>query len=120
MRHAPVVLSLSRETGQDVLGADGHVLGRLADLSVRLDATGGPPLVHRLLVRRHRAPDLLVPWSAIGSFEHTGVVVRADEDPEHFAISSTVDALRDDELLLVRDVLDTQIVDVAGQRLARV
>ena len=35
-------------------------------------------------------------------------------------IASVDDALHTDEILLVRDVLDTQIVDIAGQRLARV
>jgi sporulation protein YlmC with PRC-barrel domain len=114
------VLPLSRETGQDVLGPDGRVLGRLADLTVRLGEQTGPHLVERLLVQRHRAPDLLMPWAAIESFEHTGVLVRGTDDPTTFAITSTTDALGDDEILLVRDVLDTQIIDVVGQRLARV
>ena len=82
--HAPGVLLLSRETGQDVLGPDGRVLGRLADLTVRLDEQPGPRLVERLLVQRHRAPDLLVPWAAIESFEHTGVVLaHGTDDPSH-------------------------------------
>ena len=71
-------------------------------------------------MQRHRAPDLLLPWAAIESFEHTGVLVHGTDDPTTFAITSTTDALGDDEILLVRDVLDTQIVDVVGQRLARV
>ena len=41
-------------------------------------------------------------------------------NPTMFAITSTADALADDEILLVRDVLDTQIIDTAGQRMARV
>ena len=114
------MLFLSKLTGQDVLGCDGRVLGRLADLTVRLVEQAGPHLVERLLVRRRRAPDLLVPWAAVESFENTCVLVRATDAPSAFAISSTSDALRDDEILLVRDVLDSQIVDVVGQRLARV
>jgi hypothetical protein len=96
------------------------VAGRLADLTVRLDEHAGPHLVERLLVQRHRAPDLLVPWAAIESFENTCVLVRDTDDLTTFAITSTIDALDDDEILLVRDVLDTQIVDLVGQRLARV
>jgi len=107
-------------TGQDVLGPDGRVVGRLADLTIRLGAQGGPHLVERLLVQRHRAPDLLVPWAAIESFENTCVLMRGSDDPISFAIPSTAEALRDDEILLVRDVIDSQIVDVVGQRLARV
>jgi sporulation protein YlmC with PRC-barrel domain len=114
------MLFLSRVTGQDVLGPDGRALGRLADLTVRLDEQAGPHLVERLLVRRRRAPDLLVPWAALESFENTCVLLHGTDDPTTFAISSTTDALGDDEILLVRDVLDTQIVDVVGQRLARV
>ena len=111
---------LSRVTGQDVLGPDGRSLGRLADLTVQLGEQAGPHLVERLLVRRHRAQDLLMPWAAIESFENTGVLVHGTDDPTSFAITSTTDALGDDEILLVRDVLDTQIIDVVGQRLARV
>ena len=118
--HAPGMLLLSRITGQEVLGPDGRVAGRVADLTVRLDEQAGPHLVERLLVRRHRAPDLLVPWAAIESFENTCVLVRDTDDLTTFAITSTTDALDDDEILLVRDVLDTQIVDLVGQRLARV
>jgi hypothetical protein len=118
--HAPVVLSLSLELGQEVQAAEGRSLGRLTDLTVRLGRAEGPHLVDRLLVRRPGSPDLLVPWSAVESFEHTGVLLRAGTDVSRLTITSTVDELGGDELLLERDVLDTQIVDVAGQRLARV
>ena len=37
-----------------------------------------------------------------------------------FEVTSAAEALASDEILLKRDVLDTQIVDVVGQRLARV
>ena len=114
------MLLLSRISGQEVLGPDGRVAGRVADLTVRLDEQASPHLVERLLVRRHRAPDLLVPWAAIESFENTCVLLRDTDDLTTFAITSTTDALGDDEILLVRDVLDTQIVDLVGQRLARV
>jgi sporulation protein YlmC with PRC-barrel domain len=107
-------------TGQDVRGPDGRVAGRLADLTVRLDEQAGPHLVERLLVRRHRAPDLLVPWAMIESFEKTCVLVRDTDDLTTFAITSTTEALSNAEILLVRDVIDTQIVDIVGQRLARV
>ena len=107
-------------TGQDVLGPDGRVAGRLADLTVQLGAHAGPQLVERLLVQRRRAPDLLVPWAVIESFENTCVLIQGPDDPTSFAIPSTTEALSDDEILLVRDVIDSQIVDVVGQRLARV
>jgi hypothetical protein len=61
-----------------------------------------------------------MPWAAIESFENACVLVRDTDDPSSFAITSTVNALDDDEILLTRDVLDTQIIDIVGQRLARV
>jgi hypothetical protein len=108
-------------TGQDVLGPDGRVIGRLADLTVELDEQPGPCLVERLLVQRHRMPDLLWPWAAVESFRHTGLVLaHGTDDLATFAITSVNDTLGDDEILLGRDVLDTQLIDVVGQRLARV
>ncbi|HVQ53155.1 MAG TPA: magnesium transporter [Mycobacterium sp.] len=82
--------------------------------------TTGPHLVARILVRGHRTPDLLMPWAAIEIFEMTGVRVCDGANPEEFWITSTGDALDDGEIFLVRDVLDTQIFDIAGRRLARV
>jgi sporulation protein YlmC with PRC-barrel domain len=114
------VLSLSQLTGQEIWGPDGRVLGRLADLTTRLDDQAGPELVERILVRCSRGSDLLLPWATVESFEPTGVRMHGDDDPTMFAIISTSDALADDEILLVRDVLDTQIIDIAGQRMARV
>lgn len=101
------VLLLSRVIGREVTGRDGGVIGRLADLTVRLDGGDGPRLVRRQVVTRRGAPTLLLPWGAL-----TGV--------EDFAVGSLEDALEPDEILLCRDVLDTQVVDVVGQRLARV
>lgn len=114
------MLPLSELTGREVRGSSGQVLGRLADLTTRLDDGVGPHLVERALVSRRRGPDLLVPWAAVERFEQTGVLVNDTEGAATFAITSTVDALAKDEILLGRDVLDTQIVDIVGQRMARV
>lgn len=51
-----------------------------------------------------------MPWSAVASFAEE-VVITADP---------TEDELSDDELLLARDVLDTQIFELGGGRLTRV
>lgn len=111
------VLFLSRLLGRDVLrdeAALGGVVGRLADLTVRIDGDGGPQLVERLLVRRRGAAAELISWDAVRRFEAGRPVLRAD------APSVPLRELGDDEILLGRDVLDTQVVDVVGQRLARV
>ncbi len=112
------MLLLSRVTGRDVLGPDGVAVGRVVDLTVRLGASAGPHLVERILVQSDGASELLIPWDAIKSLRHTDVALTSS-DTSRFAITSTT-ALDDDEILLTRDVLDTQIIDVVGQRLARV
>ena len=63
MRHAATVLLLSRVTGQDVLGPDGRVIGRLADLTADLVEESGPHLVDRVVVRRGSR---LVPAGPVG------------------------------------------------------
>ena len=110
------VLLLSRVTGRDVLGPDRRSVGRLADLTVRID-DDGPPVVHRLLVTRRGGPTLLVPWAAVDQFDPGPVVLAAARG---FEVAGLAEALGLDELLLVRDVLDTQVVDIVGQRMARV
>lgn len=100
--------------------SDGRVAGRLADLTVRLDNEATPTQIERIMIRRNRSPNTLIPWTAIQHFDQTGVVLHPGKDVTSVAIASTSNALGDAEILLKRDVLDTQIIDVVGQRLARV
>lgn len=92
-------------------------MGRVADLTVSLADPNPLPMIDRVLIRRPHAHDLLLPWSAVsaaqGSLSLTG-------EAAGFAIDSLAAALDDDEILLGRDVLDTQVVDIGEQRLARV
>ncbi len=110
------MLLLSRVTGQQVLTPDGHPVGRLADLTVRLDGNGGGRLIARLVVRLPGGRSVLLPWDRVQDFQPGRVIAAAQ--PE--SIDSLAEALAPDEIRLKRDVLDTQIVDVVGQRLARV
>jgi sporulation protein YlmC with PRC-barrel domain len=112
------VLLLSRITGQQVYAQDGHLLGRVADLTAHLGVDGGLTLIDRILVRRNRRHDILVPWSEVKSFAHNGIQLSTGGDD--LVGTSIGDALAAGEILLVRDVLDTQIIDIADQRLARV
>jgi sporulation protein YlmC with PRC-barrel domain len=108
------MLRLTVETGQPVHDADGRLLGSVRDLTVRI--TGDHPPVEHLVVGR--AERHLVAWHDVASFEHTIVHLRPGARPVPFDASPS--PLAADELLLVRDVLDTQIVDVAGRRVQRV
>lgn len=112
------MLALSRATGQDVRSADGIVVGQVRDLTARL--AGEYPVVHRLAVGSRRRLTHLVPWSAVATFECSEVQLRHAGPGDRFLSGRGDIALEPDELLLVRDVLDTQIVDVVGHRLSRV
>lgn len=112
------MLVLTRETGQVVLAADGRPVGRLLDLTTRIGVEH--PVVDRLAVgSRHHLTHLL-PWLAVESFERSGVRLREVGPLGGLAVDEDALPLEADELLLRRDVLDTQIVDVVGHRLARV
>lgn len=116
MRHAVTVLLLSRLIGQPVRGPDGEVIGRLADMSVRLHSD--PPAVRAVLIRGPHARMLMVPSEDV-VVRGASVALR-DDEVSRYEVATVSGAVRPDEILLKRDVLDTQIVDVVGQRLARV
>ncbi len=110
------VLLLSRLTGARVRTPDGQVLGRLADLTVRLDGNGTGRLVSRLAVRLPGGRTALLDWTCVQDVRPGRVVVAAAPA----GIADTDGVLAPDEIRLKRDVLDTQIIDVVGQRMARV
>src|ERR1700760_409512 len=105
------MLLLSRMIGRNVHGPDGCAVGRIADVTASV--IGSVPRVERLLVRAKH--DLLVPWKTVATVAHGGIHLTSEGTD--FTITCIVDALDADEILLGRDVLDTQVVDVAGQRL---
>lgn len=114
------MLLLSRVIGRRVLTHDGRIAGRLTDLTVRLDGDTAPRQVRRVVLRLPGGRAALLDWDAVGRFHAGRVVLAAGDEPAGFAPADLAAALQPDEILLGRDVLDTQIVDVVGQRLARV
>lgn len=111
---------LSEQIGQPVLGADGSPLGVLVDLTVLLGAPDDA--VHRLVIGHRSTVHRLVPWRAVASFGESEVRLLADATESSVVVDPAIYPLplAPDELLLVRDVLDSQIVDVVGERLVRV
>jgi len=102
-----------------VIDAGGTRIGRVVDLVVAIDTGEHHPVVTRLLVGRHRH----------SAFVDVQDVEGDDEGPLRLApaarpaMARGADAptvLRDDELLLCRDVLDTQVIDLDEYRVARV
>ena len=110
------VLLLSRVIGQPVRGPDGASAGRLVDATVRLHSR--PHLVDRFVIRGPSGKTLVVPSAEVVVDGTHLVLVTADVS--RFQVAQVSDALAPDEVLLKRDVLDTQVVDVVGQRMARV
>lgn len=114
--NGPVTIFLSEQLGLPVVTPEGHRLGRVADLSVQLGLE--EPSVHRVLVRSRRRRGYLLAWREIAEITPERLVVRAHAD----AVPMDPDRpqLEPHELLLGRDVLDTQVVDLRGLRLSRV
>jgi sporulation protein YlmC with PRC-barrel domain len=99
-------IRLTDLVGRRVVDADGRRLGRVADLGV--DHGERYPRVVAISVRNHRRVEVY-PWAAVVSYDARRLVVAGDS-----AEAPGVD------LHLVRDVLDAQVVDITGRRLARV
>jgi magnesium transporter len=107
------MLALTDYLGQAVFDRADARVGTVADLAVRL---GGPcPPVTSLVVRMDRHRTVAIPWGSVSGFERSGVTL-ACAAPELGADAGQ----SGDELRLMRDVVDTQIVDVSGRRFLRV
>jgi magnesium transporter len=106
------MLALTDYLGQDVFDAADARVGVLVDLAARL---GGPaPPVTGLVVRASRREHFALPWDEVADFERSSVVLRRGAQELDRRAQPA-----EDELLLKRDLVDTQIVDVAGRRLVR-
>lgn len=108
---APPILHLSAVVGSPLRDSEGERLGKVDDLIVRLGGTGYPPITGFLVTVAGRPSFLGAERvSEIGS---DGVVMRkAKLDLRHFE-------RRPEEVLLKRDLLDRQLINVEGARLVR-
>jgi sporulation protein YlmC with PRC-barrel domain len=97
-------LRLTDILGRPVVDRRGTRLGRVSDLLV--DHAERYPRVTAIALGRRRAVTL-EPWSSVVRLERE-VVLEPSGDPAA------------GDLHLARDLLDAQVVDIAGQRLARV
>lgn len=111
-------LLLSSLVGRPVLAADGSRVGRAGDLTVLLGAAHPP--VHRLAVGSPRRISHLLPWSWVADPGPEAVRLREGTPVAACAVHEERLALETQELLLARDVMDTEVVDLAGHRQSRV
>ncbi len=108
---APPILHLSAVVGSPLRDADGERLGKVEDLIVRLGGVGYPPITGFLVSVAGRTSYLGV--DRVSDIGADGVVLRkAKLDLRHFE-------RRAEEVLLKRDLLDRQLINVEGARLVR-
>ena len=108
---APPILHLSTVVGSPLRDADGERLGKVADLIVRLGGAGYPPITGFLVTVAGRTSYLGV--DRVSEIGADGVVLRkAKLDLRRFE-------RRPEEVLLKRDLLDRQLINVEGARLVR-
>jgi hypothetical protein len=108
---APPILHLSSVVGSPLRDAEGERLGKVEDLIVRLGGVGYPPITGFLVSVAGR-PSFLGA-DRVSEIGTDGVVMRkAKLDLRPFE-------RRAEEVLLKRDLLDRQLINVQGARLVR-
>src|SRR5918912_3239396 len=105
------MLYLSQVLGRPVREVEGERVATLKDVIVRL-GEDHPPVTG--LRARYRRRDFFVPRARVARIDVSGVRLNSDIlDLRRFA-------RREGEVLLARDVLDKQLIDVDGKRVVRV
>ncbi|HXB15147.1 MAG TPA: CBS domain-containing protein [Solirubrobacteraceae bacterium] len=107
----PPILHLSQIVGSPLRDSGGERLGKVEDVIVRLGGSGYPPITGLLVMVAGRRSYLGV--DRVSQIGADGVVLRkAKLDLRHFE-------RRPEEVLLRRDLLDRQLINVQGARLVR-
>ena len=105
-------LYLSQVLGKQIVDAQGERVAKMQDLVVRVDAEAHPPVSG--LVARQGRRDFYLAWSQVAELSPQGVRLNT------FKVDLQPFVRRDNEVLLRRDVLDKQLIDVNGRRVVRV
>jgi MgtE intracellular N domain/CBS domain len=107
----PRVVHLSLVVGSDLVDRQGGKLGRIDDLIVRLGDAEYPPVSGVLATVAGR--QVFVPADAVAEIDHGRITLRAVQlDVQPFE-------RRPREVLLKKDVLDRQLINIKGARLVR-
>ncbi len=106
------MLYLSQVLGRPIIDLEGERVAALKDVIVRLGEGDHPPVAG--FVARYRRRDFFLPRWRISNFDVQGVRLTSD------ILDLRPFMRRDGEVLLARDVLDKQLIDVDGKRVVRV
>ncbi|HEU5099476.1 MAG TPA: hypothetical protein VFU22_10685, partial [Roseiflexaceae bacterium] len=105
------MLFLASILDQPVQGKTGESIGKLEDVIVRIGDEPYPPIAG--LVVRDGRRHFFVPGAQLQAFNGVARLSSSTVDLQPFA-------RRDGEVLLRKDVLDHQIIDITGRRIVRV
>ncbi|OLE55360.1 MAG: hypothetical protein AUG51_03540 [Acidobacteria bacterium 13_1_20CM_3_53_8] len=106
------MLYLSQVLGRPILDLDGERVAAIKDVIVRLGEDEHPPVTG--FVARYRRRDFFLQRWRIAEFNAGGVRLNSD------ILDLRPFARRENEVMLARDVLDKQLIDVDGKRVVRV
>src|SRR5438270_5664104 len=106
------MLYLSQVLGRPIIDLEGERVATLKDVIVRLGEDEHPPVTG--FVARYRRRDFFLSRWRIAEFGESGVRLNSD------ILDLRPFVRRDGEVLLARDVLDKQLIDVDGKRVVRV
>src|SRR5438093_11175675 len=106
------MLYLSQVLGRPILDLEGERVATLKDVIVRLGEDEHPPVTG--FVARYRRRDFFLSRWRIVEFGDHGVRLNSD------ILDLRPFVRRDGEVMLARDVLDKQLIDVDGKRVVRV
>ena len=106
------MLYLSQMLGRPVLDSRGEKIASVNDVLVRYGSEDYPPVIG--IVARFRRRDFFIPQRNISEFGEHGTRMSSAK------LNLTPFERRDGEVLLNKDVLDNQLIDVDGKRVVRV
>ena len=102
---------LSDLIGKPILGDSGERIAQLRDLIVRVNGGTYPSVTG--LVTRSNWKSFFVPWEQVETVDEKGFYLRSAQ------VNLQAFDRREGEMLLVKDVLDKQVVDIKGRRVVR-
>jgi CBS domain-containing protein len=106
------MLYLSQVLGRPIRDLEGERVATIKDVIVRLGEHDHPPVTG--VVARYRRRDFFLPRWRITALSDSGVRLNSD------ILDLRPFVRREGEVLLARDVLDKQLIDVDGKRVVRV
>lgn len=106
------MLYLSQILGRPIFDAEGEKIASIKDVIVRYGEEEYPPVIG--LVARYRRRNFFIRRQRISSLGEKGALLNSE------IIDLKPFTRRDGEVLLARDVLDNQLIDVDGKRVVRV